>query len=211
MSTKQKIIEESSELFMRYGIRCVSMDDVASQIGISKKTIYQYFENKDDLVQQVTVDFIQKDLAIFNEIREQSNNSIEQLLKFAQYLMEILRKVSPSLMYDLHKYHKDSWCQMEEVHKQYIYTTIKENIERGQAQDIYRKEMDADIAARLYMATSYAVMEEEIFPMKDYKKDKVIEEFIHQFVHGWASDKGLELWKEYVDAQKEKDSSTIEN
>ena len=201
MSTKQKIIEESSELFMRYGIRSVSMNDVASKLGMSKKTIYQYFENKDDLVQHITVDFIQKDLAVFNEIRDKSSNSIEQLLQFAEYLMEMLRKVSPSLMYDLHKYHKDSWCQMEEVHKQFIYTTIKENIERGQSQDIYRKEMDADIAARLYMATSYAVKEEDYFPMKDYKKDKVIQEFMHQFIHGWASDKGLELWKEYTAAQ----------
>ncbi|MEL6717224.1 MAG: TetR/AcrR family transcriptional regulator [Bacteroidota bacterium] len=201
MSIKHKIIEESSELFMLYGIRSVSMDDVASKLGISKKTIYQYFDNKDDLVQQVTLDFIQKDLTVFNEIREQSSNSIEQLLNFAQYLMEIIRKVSPSLMYDLHKYHKDSWCKMEEMHKQYIYSTIKENIERGQAQDIYRKEMDAEIAARLYVATSYAVMEEDIFPMKEFKKDQVIQEFIHQFVHGWASDKGLELWKEYVEAK----------
>lgn len=202
MSTKQKIIEQAGELFLRYGIRSISMDEVASNLGMSKKTIYQYIENKDELIQQIILNHVQQDLDTFAGIREQSENSIEELMRFGKYLMESLRKISPAVMYDLQKYHQDSWCQMEELHKKFIYSLIRENIERGQAQKLYREEIDVDIAARLYVGASMLVMDEDSFPIKDYRKDRVMVEIIHQFIHGWASDEGLEIWKLHIIDQK---------
>lgn len=209
MTIKENIIEKAKTLFMQYGIRSVSMDDIASDLGISKKTIYQYFENKSDLIHQVTFLHIQQDLDAFNQIRNDSSNSIEELLKFASYLMVAIRNISPTAVYDLQKYYKESWAQFEEVHKQYIYSTIKGNIERGQAQGLYRQGINPDIAARLYVSTSHLVMDEDIFPMNKYRKDTIIKEFIYQSVHGWASDKGLELWKEHIAIEEQK--SEIEN
>ncbi|MEM0993512.1 MAG: TetR/AcrR family transcriptional regulator [Bacteroidota bacterium] len=210
MSIKEQITEQAGKLFMRYGIRSVSMDDIASKLGMSKKTIYQYFENKSDLIQQVTLSHIQQDLAVFNSIRDSADNAVEELMNFAQYLMETIRQVSPTAMYDLQKYYRESFCKVQEVHRQYVYSTIKENIERGQQQDIYRAEINADIAARMYVAASHAVMDEDVFPMENYKKEEIIKEFIHQFVHGWASDKGLELWKAYIARSEQQGSHQSE-
>ena len=211
MSTKENIIEQAGELFLRYGIRSVSMDDIASKLGMSKKTLYQYFENKSDLIQHITISHIQKDLEMFNAIRDSASNAVEELMNFAKYLMEMIRQVSPTAMYDLQKYYRESWCKMQEVHKQYVYSSIKDNIERGQAQGLYRTEINADIAARIYVEGSHVVMDEDVFPMKDYKKEEIVKEFIHQFVHGWASDKGLELWKEHIAEQQGEHRSEMDS
>ncbi|MEM9884758.1 MAG: TetR/AcrR family transcriptional regulator [Bacteroidota bacterium] len=202
MSTKEQIIEQAGALFLRYGIRSVSMDDIAGKLGMSKKTLYQYFEAKSDLIQHVTISYIQKDLEIFGAIRDSADNAVEELMNFAQYLMETIRQVSPTVMYDLQKYYKNSWCKMQEVHNEYVYNSIKDNIERGQKQGLYRSEINADIASRIYVEASHVVMDEDVFPMKKYKKEEIVKEFIHQFVHGWASDKGLELWKEHIGEQQ---------
>lgn len=194
-SIKQDIIEKSLSLFFRYGIRSVSMDEVASQLGMSKKTLYQYFENKDDLVMHTVLSFIEKDVAHFQHIREQSDNSIEELLRFVRHITQMLRTVSPALMYDLRKYHNSSWEAMETLRKKYVYRQIRENIEKGQARELYRAEIDADIAAKLYMATTLGIVNEDIFPMPEYAKDKVISEFVNLSLHAWTSEKGKEVWQ----------------
>jgi AcrR family transcriptional regulator len=196
MSVKQEVIEKSTALFFKYGIRSVSMDELARHLGMSKKTIYQYFENKDDLVQQTVMAFLEQDLAMFHDIRNRSSNSIEELLLLVRNMLQVLRKISPSVIYDLQKYHRSAWEEMENFRKEHVYYLIRENVERGQANGIYRAEIDADMAARFHMALSLAIVNDDLFPTKLYPKEKLVQELIHHSLHSWMTDKGRQTWQE---------------
>ncbi len=201
MSSQQTIIERAGELFLRYGIRSVTMDDVANDLGISKKTLYQYVENKSDLIRQVILSKKEKDIQAFEAIRTNSSNAIEEVLDMATYMSETLRKVSPAIMYDLQKYYKESWCEMEEMRKQHSYKLIKSNIEQGKEQGFYRLDADADIVARLHVGSIVQIVHDNLFPIADFSKDKVLGECIIYHIRGIASNKGLILLESLLDKQ----------
>ncbi|MEM1327604.1 MAG: TetR/AcrR family transcriptional regulator [Bacteroidota bacterium] len=195
MSVKQEIIEKSTALFFKFGIRSVSMDELASHLGMSKKTIYQYFENKDDLVRQTVMDFLEKDLVITRAIRDRSSNSIEELLLLVRNMVQLLRSVSPTIIYDLQKYYRPVWDEMQNFHKEHDYTLIKENIKRGQANGLYRADIDVNVATRFHMALSFSIVDEEMFPSKTYPKDKLVMELIKHSLHSWVTEKGRAVWQ----------------
>ena len=130
METVNKIVEKSMELFMQYGLRSISMDDVARTLGISKKTLYQYVDNKADLIQKGMIKHIEEEKMILTEIHHSAENAIDEMIKTSQYVSQTLQKVNPSVIHDLQKYYQSSWELMESLHFQHTYFLIKNNIEK---------------------------------------------------------------------------------
>lgn len=194
---KERLIERAGELFMRLGIRSVTMDEIASCMGMSKKTLYQHFVNKDDLIQQTVMAKVQEDLGLFQEITGEAENAIEEMLKVAQHIIQTLRKISPVVIYDLQKYHQESWQQMEAYQQVHIYSHIQKNIKRGQAEGLYRQNIEADIVSKLYVSTTMHIVFNELFPAKEYAKHQIAEEFIKYHLYGLVSSKGKTLIETY--------------
>lgn len=195
---KEKILHEAGELFMRYGVRSVTMDEIARQLGISKKTLYQAVENKADLVKQVMYQFAEEDLAAFAEIKTNSNNAIEELLGLAEYSVELLNKVSPAVMYELQKYYRESWELMEQLHNEHAKALIKLNINEGKEQGLYRYDVDSEVVAKFYVGLSFLIVNEEFFSEKDYTKDHLIKQFINYHINGIASPEGLKVLEQHL-------------
>ncbi len=195
---KEKILHEAGELFMRYGIRSVTMDEIARQLGISKKTLYQIVENKADLIKQVMYQHQAEDLEQFLEIKNTSSNAIEEMLGLARHMMELLNKMSPTVMYDLQKYYHESWQLMEELHKKHAYAIIQNNIEEGKQQGLYRDDINADVTARFYVALSLLLVDEQLFPQKKYRKEQLVEQYISYHIHGIASPAGVALLEKHL-------------
>lgn len=195
---KQTLIQRAGELFMRLGIRSVTMDEIASCMGMSKKTLYKHVENKDDLINQFILTKLEEDLHKFERIKEETTDAIQEMLAIAQHVVETLRKVSPAVMHDLQKYHKESWREMEAYRNKHIYTQIKDNIERGQREGVYRTDFEIDIITRIYVGMTSLLVFDDIFPNEAYAKDKIADEFIRYHIHGIASAKGEELYKLYT-------------
>lgn len=193
MSSQQAVIEQAGELFLRYGIRSVTMDDIANNLGISKKTLYQYVDNKSDLIHQIILAKKAEDHKTFEAIKSKSDNAIEEILSIATCMIKSLRQVSPAVMYDLQKYYKESWQEMEEMSKKDSYNLIKDNIERGKEQELYRSNVDADIIARLHVGSIVQIVQDDLFPMTEFPKDKILEQYITYHIYGVASKKGLAL------------------
>ena len=145
METGTRILDKSQELFLRYGIKSITMDDIARELGISKKTLYQYVDNKADLIQQIVVRFIQEEKERIGEICRQSTDAIEEMFNIASHVTQHLRSMAPSTMYDLQKYYREAWKMIEALNQQHIYNIIRENIEKGIRQGIYRKDINPDI------------------------------------------------------------------
>ncbi len=196
MNQKQQILEKAEELYLKIGIKSVSMDDLARSLGVSKKTLYQYVENKNDLVSQIIECHINEEIEAVTEILKNSDNAIDEMLQVAKYVLNQLRKLSPTAVYDLKKYYRDCWETIEKHNQFFVYNNIKTNIERGQKEGIYRNDVSADIIAKLYVSQNFLIVDEDLFPLKEYDREKLFNQFITYHIRGIASPKGLEIFDE---------------
>ncbi len=195
--TSAEILEGAKKLYMRYGIKSITMDDVARELGISKKTLYQHVENKNDLVMKIIKDHISNEKSCLGAIEGEARDPIEHMLLIARYVLQILREVRPAAMYDLQKYYRDAWSIMDKFQQEHIYKTIRANLEAGIEQGLYRPEIDSDIIAKLYVGKTTVITDEELFPTREYDRDRLFREYITYHLRGILSDKGLEKLKTY--------------
>ena len=202
MESKQRILTEVESMFMRYGLKSVTMDDISRSLGISKKTLYQYVENKADLIQQVMLKHIEDETAAIINIHNDSKNAIDEMLKIAAYVAELLRGMSPTTLYDLKKYYRSSWDLVESLHMKQVYQIIKENLEWGKKEGLYREEIDTDILAKLYTGMSDIIVDDTLFSLSDYDRENLHGEFIRYHIHGIASKAGLKLLEKYTKTKK---------
>jgi AcrR family transcriptional regulator len=196
MQTKQKILDTTFNLYMRYGIKSVSMDDISSELGMSKKTLYQHIENKDDLVRQVITKYIEDDEKEILEISKRSKNAIDEMIGIARHVLYFLRQMKPSLIYDLKKYHRDSWRIIDEKHFQQVHTIIRNNLERGIREGLYRSEITPNIIATFYTKVTEIVVDESVFPINNYKHQDLFISHVNYHMCGIVNEQGKTMFKE---------------
>ncbi len=197
MDNKQKLFSTVESLFMKYGIKSITMDDVSKELGISKKTLYQYVENKKDLIDKVMQQNFANELRDIAEIHQNSKDAIDEMLQVSKHVTQQLREMHPSVVYDLQKYYRESWQEMEKFHEEFIYGQIKQNIERGQQEGLYRLDLDPDIIAKLYVSKTMVIVDESTFPLREYNREKLFLEYIFYHIRGIASLKGLKLLEKH--------------
>lgn len=197
MQLDNRILTKAESLFFKYGIKSISMDDLSRELGISKKTLYQSVENKKELVIQVFQNLIQKEIDAVISIRKDADDAIDEMIEVARYVIPMLRQISPTLIFDIQKYYRDVWLLCEEFNQQEVFTVIKENIERGIKEGIYREEFHSEIIAKLYVGKTNIVIDEDIFPLKEYNKENLFKEHIQYHIRGIATSKGLKLLEKH--------------
>ena len=200
MDSKQAVLSKIEMMFFRYGIKSVTMDDISHHLGISKKTLYQFVDNKRDLIQQIFQKSIDEEVEAIDKIVAESKDAIEEILGIAEYITQQLRQISPQTLYDLQKYYRKSWQMMEAYHNQYNQEIIKANILRGIEEKVYRQDISADIIAKLYVGKNSLLVDEDIFPLKKYNTEKLFVEHIRYHIYGIASKQGLKLLEKYTKA-----------
>lgn len=188
---------------MRFGIKSITMDDISRELGISKKTLYQYVANKSDLIEQLFRQQAEQEKEVMRRIHLQSANAIDELLKIARYVMEQLRQLSATTVYDLQKYYPESWKQLESLHQRHVYTIMKENLERGIREGVYRSNVNLDIVAKLCVGKSSLIADDGLFPSRDYNMSQLYREYINYHIHGIASPKGLQVLEKYLAAERQ--------
>lgn len=193
MGAKLKILQGAAGLFLRYGVKSVTMDDISRELGISKKTLYQHVENKADLIQQAIQAHLDEEKEMIGQIRKMADDAIHEIVILARHITQMFREMPPSLTYDLQKYYRNCWDLVDGYSKSHIYGVIRDNIERGMQQGVYRKNINPDIIAKLYVNNSSVIVDEEVFPLRNYHKENLFIEHINYHLHGIASAKGLKL------------------
>lgn len=195
METNKLITCQSLDLIMKYGIRSVSMDDIAKACGISKKTIYQSFENKESLIEQIINDHIDEEREIIAEAHDKTDNALDAMILVARHIITFLREMKPSLIFDLKKYYPKLWKLIEEKHFHFIYETIKGNIEQGVREGYYASDINPDIIAKLYMQQSLSITNEDFFPLSDYQRSELFRNLVLYHIRGIMSEKGMDSLK----------------
>lgn len=209
MEQKQQILNSSFALFMRYGIKSVTMDDIAKEMGISKKTLYQHVRNKADLIEQIAQQHICEEKEVMDHILSTSSDALEEMLRIGKYVVDKLQAVSHTALYDLRKYYSSTWKQMETQMKQQVYSIISENLERGIRQGIYRAELKPDIIARLYIGKSMLISDDDWFDPETYSLASLQAAFINYHMHGITSAKGRQLLEKHLAAERQQDDKNL--
>lgn len=201
MEIKDRIQEKARELFMRLGIRSVSMDDIATQLGMSKKTIYQFFADKDELVEAVMVANIQQTQQDCEKCLAESANAIEEIFLTMEMIQEQFRNMNPMILYDLQKFHIGAFQKLTAHKNEFLLSIIRNNIEKGINEGFYRKDIDIDILAKFRLESMMIGFNMDLFPPAKYNLADVTQVIIEHFLFGLATIKGHELILKY---QKER-------
>jgi AcrR family transcriptional regulator len=195
MDKKEQIIMQVFELFMRYGIKSMSMDDIAIHMGMSKKTLYQYFASKDDLVNAVLEKHLEMDQCKVKSLISSKNNAIDDLMHIATTVNDTLKQINPSIHYDLEKYHPQAWKKFGDYKRNFIQENIKQNILKGIKEELYRSDINVDIVAALYVSKADIVFDASVFPPDKYAFNQVYLEMMKQHIRGIATSKGLKYFE----------------
>jgi AcrR family transcriptional regulator len=198
MEVKERILGKAADLFLRYGIRSITMDEIATQLGISKKTIYQFFTDKDDMVSAVIDVEIRKNENECNLSRDQAENPVQQIFLALESLEEMLKYMNPLMLYDLEKHHPRSSRKLKEYKYQFLYQMIVSNIQWGMEEEVYRPDLQKDIVAKSRIEQAFLVFNPDVFPHTRYKISEVNFELAMLFLHGITTAKGKKLIEKYT-------------
>jgi len=197
MEAQERIRQKADELFRRYGIRSVTMDEIAAQLGISKKTIYQYYADKDQLVDAVAVDEIHYSQECCLKDAEASANAIEEIFRVMEFVEVMFRNMNPSMLHDLEKYHPIGYRKFLEHKNKFLFEMIRKNIERGIAEELYRPEIDLEIMTRYRLESMMLAFNPALFPSPKFNLVKLQQEILEHFLYGLATLKGYKLILKY--------------
>ncbi|TAJ14046.1 TetR/AcrR family transcriptional regulator [Marinilabiliaceae bacterium JC017] len=194
---RQNIIERSFHLFHRYGIKSVSMDDIAREMGMSKKTLYQCVKDKGELVEAVMTyvrDFIGGAVNVFHD---EKVNAIEQHLVHRNAFQEKFVHHNPTLSFDLRKYYPVIYHEMNEWKRKTVYDAHRANLQQGIKEGFYREDIDPDIIARLMVAHSIFTFDptNEIFEPNSMNDQATIHQVYKYHFIGICTEEGLKECK----------------
>ena len=197
LDTKERILLKARELLMTYGIRSVSMDDIASSLGMSKKTIYQFYTDKNSLVESVFSFFIKNNEATCNADVERAENAIHAIFLGLDMAAKMFKSMNQSLMFDLQKYHPAVFTIVHNHKQRYIFEIVKANILQGQKQKLYRSELDAELLARYRVETMFIYFSPTFHQNLKMTFAEVNEQIMMHFLYGLVTPKGLEVIEKY--------------
>jgi AcrR family transcriptional regulator len=203
---KERIQKKADELFNKYGIRSVTMDEIASQLGMSKKTIYQYFSDKDELVDAVIADVIEFSRLCCEKDRVEAPNAIAEIFLALDMVNKIFKNMNPGIMFDLERYHPRTFKRFLDHKDKYLYHTIKLNLERGVAEGLYRPEMNIEIVARFRLESMMVVFNQEAFRDTNSSLVQLHREVLIQFLFGSATLKGYKQITKYIEERTKKET-----
>ena len=191
MSQLENIISKSGELFLRYGVKNLTMDEIAKQLGMSKKTIYQYVANKSDLVQKVMQAHLDKENSFIKDVQKTSKNALEENIRMMTFMCEDLQGFNGVIFFELQKYYPDSYALFNEHREKVALRRILNNLKAGIKEGLYRKDLDVEIVGRIFVAALDILIDQQRFPSKKYHFYVLYKEFVNYHFGGILTPKGL--------------------
>ena len=196
MEKMKGIVSKAIDLFRKYGIKSVTMDDVARELGISKKTLYRYVNDKTDLVSKVMDFELERNKDCYLTLIHTGKNAIEELFEVLKYLSVQLKRYSPSFEYDLKKYYPAIYKKVHQIQRDNMYEAMLENSRKGKKEGLYRKEMQEEIIVKLQVSRIESMYEDHLFTIEDFTSGKIFLEVFIYHIRGIANEKGIAVLEE---------------
>jgi AcrR family transcriptional regulator len=202
-NVREKIQKGAEDLFMRYGVRSISMDDIARHLSVSKKTLYQHFADKEDIVTVTCQAHLERNSEEFRAITKQARNAIEELHLLSVCLKKNMEDMNPSLLFDLQKYHPTAWKKWLDFKNETIRESVVRNLRQGIEEGYFRPGMDPEVIAAVRMELVQLAFNEEIFPRERFRLPEVQMQIFEHFVFGLLTEKGKKLYLKYKEVNKQ--------
>ncbi len=188
---KEQILQKAGELFLTYGFKSVTMDDIANEMAISKKTIYQHFKNKTILVKTITMHVFDKIVEGIDCICALKKNPIEEIYDIKMLIMEHLKGEKSSPQYQLQKYYPKIYNTLKTKQFDVMRECVIENLERGIKQKLYRSNINIQFVARIYFSGVLSVKDKDLFPTDQFPAETLLENYLEYHLRGIVTKKGL--------------------
>jgi AcrR family transcriptional regulator len=203
----QLILGKARELFFTYGLKSVSMDDLAKVAGVSKKTIYQFFSDKNALVGQTVEDLVRCHHKLFKACRAESKDAVEEVLKQSGGPFGTWTSVSPGFFYELQKFFPATWTLLEQHRDKVLLPGIVRNLKWGISEGLYRQDIDPVFMGEVRMSQFSAALQPRGFTDRRVTASQLMEGFTNFYLHGITTDKGKTLLNKYLNSKNENGSS----
>jgi AcrR family transcriptional regulator len=192
----EDIIPKILDLYSRYGIKSVTMDDLARELGVSKKTLYEHFSDKEEVVRKVIEYMIAVQQKVYDTIINQpGSNAIDELLQISRFISEHLKTVNPSLSYDLKKYYPEVWNDLVQYKSKTVFEQIMANIRKGVNEELFRENLNYEVIAYVYVVRMELFSPGEVPGLEKYSYQEIFRTLFQYHVRGIASEKG----RKYLD------------
>lgn len=204
MDNRERILFKADELVMQYGIRSVSMDDIANSLGMSKKTLYQFFADKDALVDAVVDGHISKMQTDCLACRHMAKDAIHEVVITMEQIMDEFANMNPMVLYDLEKFHYKTYQRFREHKDKFLTKIVKDNIEWGIKEELFRPDIDVEFMAKFRIESMMIPFNVAVFPPGKYNLAEMSGLVIEHFIYGLATIKGHKLIQKYIDQRQKK-------
>lgn len=195
---REKIILKSAELFLTLGFKSVTMDEIANALGISKKTIYQHFDNKTKLVEATTTQIFENICGGIDCICDKSHNPIEELYDIKMFVMTYLKNEKASPQYQLKKYYPQIHNNLHLKQFEKMYVSVKDSMQKGVDTGLFRKNINVDFISRMYFNGMSGIKDETIFPTSIFTMEYLMESYLEYHLRAICTEKGLQTLNKFI-------------
>jgi AcrR family transcriptional regulator len=197
MDTRQRILDKTLEICRKVGFRAMTLDDLSSQLGISKKTIYAFFADKEAIVDAVMDQEMSVTKAECLLHATQAKNAIDEIFIAMEFMSKDFSDMNPIVIHDLMKFYPSTFQKFTEFKNDIFYTVISDNLKKGIVEGYYRKDLNIDILTKLRLENILLSFDQKVFPVQEYNIVEVTEVILSHFLYGIVTEKGFKLIQEY--------------
>ena len=195
---KDKILHKAAEMFLSLGFKSVTMDDIAAEMGVSKKTIYNHFSNKTELVKDVTSSVFEIVCNGIDLICLKDSNPIEELYEIKRFTMEYMKGEKTSPQHQLQKYYPKIYANLKKKQFDVMQECITENLTRGVEEGLYRDTIDVGFISRIYFHGVMGIKDIDLFPLKQFSLNKIMDFYLEYHLRGICTEKGIEILNKII-------------
>jgi AcrR family transcriptional regulator len=195
---RDKIIHKSTELFLTLGFKSVTMDDIANELGISKKTIYVHFSNKTKLVEAVTFHLFDTICDGIDDICDNAPNPIEELYSIKMFVMQHLKNEKTSPQYQLKKYYPQIHDQLKFKQFEKMHNSVQESLQQGVATGVFRDNIDVNFISRMYFTGMTGIKDNMFFPPEEFQMEYLMESYLEYHLRAIVTEKGFTILNQFI-------------
>lgn len=193
MEPKQKILHEAASLFMKFGFKSITMDDIAREMGVSKKTLYQYFTDKNDLVNQTIDEHLQFMETNCSRITDENQDAVSTMINITKFVSGTIKQVNYKILFDLKKYFREAWDKMTNHRISFISEHVYQNINAGISQGLYRSDLNAKLISRMYVHLVDFLVDPDWLEKEGFDLKHVHIQIIEFHLRAICTDKGIKI------------------
>ena len=198
VNLEKSIVNTSTELFLTLGFKSVTMDDIAEEMKISKKTIYTFFANKEALVQSVVFSMYNYITTNLAQIREKANNPISELYEVKMFIMHQLKGEKTSPQHQLRKYYPNIHNELQKKQFDFMTKSVKKSLTKGVEMKLFRPSIDIDFISRMYFNGMVGIKNVDMFPTDKYSPEQLMENYLDYHLRAIVTEEGMKLLSSYI-------------